>query len=504
MGVMHFQVPGNLSADEAERLRRVYLAGDYDHSPVPTRTILNGSMLTVRRDDKDESSWLMAASDVPGIGRVFGSTSTLMEREAPYRLYVELARGKVNQVRSQAAEWKHAGLPLRPEIELGIREATHAFGSAVLEVNPVESEKLATRAMTLAYQAAEAMVTLHAEQLFAHRRETKERVDSLLACRLCEVPAVPLDGIFRHSFNTATLPMTWRDVEPVETNYNWDATDRVLEWAQEQQMNVTAGPVIDFSRHGIPDWLRAWDGDLPSIASFMCDYLETAINRYRNRIRRWVICSGSNCSLTMGLSEDDLIRLTARLAEAVWNIDPTLEVVIGLAQPWSEYKAGDYFNYSAFVFADTLLRAGLPLAGLELEWHMGVTPRGSFCRDPLESGRLLDMFSMLGCPLQVSMSYPSNDAADPLADPAIEIGGAGWYRGFSPNAQADWAGIYSSLALSKGFVKSATWDHFADKLPHRFPNAGLIDGNGSIKPALERLRNLKDGHLHSQQDTMIM
>jgi hypothetical protein len=278
----------------------------------------------------------------------------------------------------------------------------------------------------------------------------------------------------------------------------------VLKWAGEQQLAVTAGALIDFSRHGIPDWLRAWEGDLPSISSYMCDYIETAVTRYRNRIRRWVLSTGSNCSLALGLSEDDLIRLTARLAEAAWGIDPNLEIVIGLAQPWGEYVAGEYFNYSPFVFADTLLRAGLPLAGFELEWHMSVSPRGSYCRDALDASRSLDLFGLLGCPIQVALSYPSSTEPDLQADPTLTAGRSGWWHGVGPVAQAEWAELFTSLSLAKGFVVGAYWDHFLDANPHRFPNAGLVDANGTPKPALDRLRFVRETYLRIPPDTLVM
>jgi hypothetical protein len=503
MGVMNFQVSASPTADTAERLRCAFLGGGYDHSPVPTKTELANDLLRVRRDS-DESGFLTVGWDVSGAGRLLASTSTLMERPAPYRLAVELARGKVNQVRTQAAEWKQLGYEIRPEVEEHIRAATALFGKAVLETDAAESERFASQAMSMAYETADAMACLYVEQVFATRHANKERTHSQLACRLSEVPPVPLDGIFRETFNSVCVPISWRATEPTEANYNWTATDAVLDWAQDQQLPVTAGPLIDFSRFGLPEWLHAWDGDLPALASFMCDYLEMTITRYRGRIRRWVISAGSNCSLALGLSEDDLIRLTARLAEAVWGVDSQLEVLIGLAQPWGEYLAGEYFNYSPFVFADTLLRAGLPLAGFELEWHMGVAPRGAWCRDPLDASRQLDMFSLLNCPLQVALSYPSDSAKDPLADPSLSIGAAGWWHGLTPPAQAEWAEIFTSLALAKGYVAGTCWDHFRDSAPHRFPNAGLVDANGAIKPALEKLRLIRENYLQGGQDTMIM
>ncbi len=193
MGVLHFQVPNNLTADTAERLRHAYLALGFDHSPVPTRCDLAGDRLTVR-NDRDESGWLNAAWDIPGAGRLVGATSTLMERAAPYRLLVELARGKVNQVRSQAAEWKHNGIAVRPEIEEQIRSATTAFGKAVLETDTAESERHALQALGLAYEAAEAMVAVSVGQIFASRQQKEERFGAQLACRLIEIPPCRSDG----------------------------------------------------------------------------------------------------------------------------------------------------------------------------------------------------------------------------------------------------------------------------------------------------------------------
>ena len=38
------------------------------------------------------------------------SSGTLMERSAPYHIAIELARGKINQLRCQVSEWTLGGL----------------------------------------------------------------------------------------------------------------------------------------------------------------------------------------------------------------------------------------------------------------------------------------------------------------------------------------------------------------------------------------------------------
>ena len=45
------------------------------------------------------------------------ATASLCERDAPYLLAVELARGKIGQVRNEAASWQESGLLLSDEFQ---------------------------------------------------------------------------------------------------------------------------------------------------------------------------------------------------------------------------------------------------------------------------------------------------------------------------------------------------------------------------------------------------
>ena len=66
-------------------------------------------------------------------------------------------------------------------------------------------------------------------------------------------------------------------------------------------------------------------------------------------------------------------------------------------------------------FSPTLLScAGLKLTALDIEWAMGVTPRGSYPRDLLDASKKFWTGSLLlGTPLQVSLAYPSADGSSP-------------------------------------------------------------------------------------------
>jgi hypothetical protein len=99
-------------------------------------------------------------------------------------------------------------------------------------------------------------------------------------------------------------------------------------------------------------------------------------------------------------------------------------------------------------------------------------------------------------PLQVTMGYPSADATDSHADAAQAVAGGGhWREGFSPEMQAHWAEAFAALALCKPAVRGVQWVHLLDSAPHQFPNCGLADADDVVKPALQRLRDLRRTHL---------
>jgi hypothetical protein len=494
MGKMTFQLPDGLAADAARELERTCMAGGPDNMPWPTDLRFNPGQMTVQRG-VDESGYLVAPWTVDGLGLLMCQSATLIERSRPYHLLVELARGKANQVRCQASDWRMGGLQIGSDLEQVIRDAAFAFGQAV--TGPAhETDARAQAALDKSYVAAGRLVAAYLDQVYQIRHQRQERLDTAFACRLgTTVPAPAEAAALAAAFNTVVLPLSWCSVEGEEASYSWETADALVDWASAQGLAITAGPLIDFSSAQLPAWLWLWERDLPSLLTFMCRFVEAAIRRYRSRIRRWQVTAASNCASVLSLSEDDLLQLTYRLGDAARQIDPGVELVVGIAQPWGEYMTLAERKHSPFIFADTLIRSGLNLAALDVEVVMGVEPRGSYCRDLLDVSRLLDLYALLGAPLRVTLGYPSSDQPDLDADPELRIGAGRWDGGFTPAAQAGWAEAYAALAVGKPYVQGVQWVHLADAGPHQFPACGLIDRDGAVKPALGKLRELREKHL---------
>src|SRR5262245_52913586 len=168
MGAMTFLLPNGLTASAMRELERACVAGGPDNMPWPTEVRVENDRLIVRRD-VDESGALVVPWEIPGTGRVMGATSTLIEQEPPYHFRMELARGKVHQLRCQVADWETGGLRVTPALAGRIRAASIGFSHAVTQ-GPAEGNQEAQAILDSGYKTAEELVGLYIEQMFEARQ----------------------------------------------------------------------------------------------------------------------------------------------------------------------------------------------------------------------------------------------------------------------------------------------------------------------------------------------
>ena len=118
---------------------------------------------------------------------------------------------------------------------------------------------------------------------------------------------------------------------------------------------------------------------------------------------------------------------------AAWQVDPDLELVIGLAQPPGEYLAREEQTYSPFIFADTLIRAGLKCT-CDVEWILGVSPRGLLLLAiVLSIANSPSLYAILGSAV-ASDHWLSNSTRcwDASADPESSVAAGHWQSGYPP------------------------------------------------------------------------
>jgi Glycosyl hydrolase family 10 len=495
MGTINFLLPPDMQEAACVELERACISGGHDLMPYVTQAHLQNNRLTLARG-ANHSGYALAPWEVPGFGRLMLRSATVMERPSPYHFTQELARGTINQIRGQTADWQIGGLVMSPQLAESIRQATLAFGKTLAASTLAEVSGRSQQALNLACRAAEDLVAAYVDQVFQIRRQRQPRIDTLLGCRFSGLPRTPeLEQQLSEAFNAGCAQVAWRVLEPREGDLHWEPLDRIVAWLQSKNMAVAAGPLVDFSGFGMPDWLWAKDLSLALLCDYMDEFIERVVRRYQGRVHHWQLTAGSNFNGVVGRSEDELLWLTIRLIETARRSDNGADFSIGLSQPFGDYMTQQERSHSPLAFADHLLRTGAKLAGLGLELVMGLDPRGSYCRPTLDTSRMIDLYSCLGVPLFLTLGYPSASRLDPLADRDLNLNAGFWRDGYSLTSQADWVDRFAALALCKPAVRQVTWAHVDDGIPHQFPHAGVVDALGSAKPALARLAALRKEHL---------
>jgi hypothetical protein len=490
MGTMRFRVFPT-ERITAELVQRAYLTG-IDRVSWPVRASTEKGELILQRSVADSAN-LHVPWTVEGHGPLTLVTGSLIERSEPYHLPLELARGTIVQVRNQLAEWQMIGLTVPGAATANLAKAVERFSWAAVEQgDEAVSAARAEEALQAALQASDLLAAAFSEQAMAARHRNEGNQFALLGA---DLGIALLDDFtsrhFLHSFNAAEVPISWRETEVTEGNFTWVFNDLQIEWCRAHGLKVLAGPLLVLDPRALPDWLLLFEDDFESVMDFASAYVKAAVKRYSDKVDYWICAARVNDAEVLALSEQERLQLAARTIELIRSLDYETPVLMSFDQPWAEYMRQQNTDFPPLHFADTLVRAGLDLAGLMLEMNVGYHPGGTLPRSPLEFSRQLDAWSKLGLPLWLSLSAPGSHGDDPLAFRKVSLPAGSWTLA----TQQAWAARFVPLALAKPMVQGVIWNQLRDNQPHDFPHGGLFDANGRAKPALHTLARIRRKHL---------
>ena len=491
MGVMKFRLPSDDPAQRASDYRKAYVSG-LDRTPGRVGVELRNGLMTCIRETT-ESGRVFVPWPVAGHGTPIIGTATLSERPAPYVLAVELARGKLNDVRNQLADWTQMGLRSTPELERALNQAQRAFiRAATSSDRPDASLSSARDAMRLAADAGDLLMEAYTAQVFQSRLATTSKLPTRLGCVLDGDPQGLPPGLdWPRTFNAGQVGVSWRQVAPTEGQYRWDLFDAQLAWCKRNRLEVEAGPLIEFRKGALPDWLWLWDGDYETIGGLMADYVRQAVSRYKGKVPLWHVVHRAASGEILGLTEEDQVRIAARAVQVAHQADPSAQVTIGVDRPWAEWMGNSHFQLGPLHLCDYLLRADLGISGIAIEIAPGYSAPGSHIRDLFEFSKLLDLYSLLNVPLHLWIVMPSAAGPDPNAEPGIRVDPAQWPGPPDEAIQANWAARWMALAIAKPFVRTVTWLQASDATPHTYPHGGLFRPDQTAKPLVPWLQSVR-------------
>ncbi|MHC4879347.1 MAG: endo-1,4-beta-xylanase [Planctomycetota bacterium] len=482
---MRFTVPQEGLFESGTDLRRIYVSG-YDGRVFPSRVEQHGEVIELRRMNSD-SGKVHFPYPVAGFGRPLISTATLREHDDAYLLPLELARGKICQVRNQLASWEALGMTIPDTFRETHRQSHTLFAQATSEKGNLQrAAELADQAIAKACGAADMLARSYIEQRLRVRLKRTPQLPVSFGCSVnCEQTVSQHEDTFCQAFNAAAIPIAWSRVEPQEGEYDWDLCDQLVDWCSEHRLLMKAGPLLDFSTHGLPQWLEQWGHDFYNLQSFLCDFVETAISRFSGRIRFWEVSSRVNTGGAFKLNEEERLTLVAKTLEVARQRDEEAQLLIRIEDPWGTYQMSGDHRLSPMQFVDALLRCGIGLSGVNLEIAVGYQQRGGAPRDLLDFSRLIDQWSMLEVPLHLTLAFPSSADANPHCLQDLAVDRNGWRSPWSSESQADWIDSYVPMLMAKQSVVGIYWSHLTDAAAHDFPNAGLIDASGTAKAGMQ-------------------
>jgi GH35 family endo-1,4-beta-xylanase len=450
-----------------------------DDLALPGKVAFRDGVIACRRPGK-EAAALCLQHDAGRMGRLMLQTCLLPDREEPYHLAVELARHRIKMFIAKSEEWQMFDLASDHPAMTRWEEARKLFTTALTADDPMHAEAAASKALARAIDATERLAMAHAEILLHKRFGSRAATSAALGVRVWPGrDGKQLREFIAANFDVVVLPLRWRELEVEEGVYDWGPVDRWMEWAKAEGKPIIAGPLLDFSKAALPEWMYVWQHDYDTCRDLVYDYMSRVVERYRGVVGMWNIGSGLNVNDNFTFTPPQMLDLARTASLLVRQFRKGARTMIELRQPFGEHCAVQADSMPPLAFVDRLLQEGIKFDALGVQFLFGSGDSGRASRDLMQMSSFLDRLFMLEIPVLVSaLGVPSagSDAA-----------GGWWHQAWSPEVQAKWVGPAFVLAMSKPYVESVFWTDLYDHPDALVAGAGLITDEGRPKPALARL-----------------
>ncbi len=463
-------------------LVNAYLLGHGDLA-APGEITFDSGAITCRKRTTDASA-LCLQYDAGRMGRLMLQTCLLPDRERPFVLSIELARHRIKMFIAKSEEWQLFDLDADHPAVTRFREARRLFADTLRQPDELKADAIARRALTVGIEATERLALVHAEILLHWRFNSRPASSRTLGIRLRpERDSEPLRQIVDRDFDLLVLPLLWSELEVEEGRFNWEPTDRWLEWAQRHGKPVCLGPLVDFSKRALPHWMYVWQHDYATCRDLVYEQVERVVHRYKSLVGLWNIVSGVNVNDNFDFSADQMLDLTRMANLIARQSRPGARTMIELTQPFGEHCASNRSSLPPLAFVDRAIQDGIRVDCIGVQLLFGQREGGRASRDLMQISDLLDRFVVLELPVVVSAFGVPNEPIDDQ--------GGWWHEAWTGQIQSRWMSRVFAMAMSKPIVETVVWTDLYDHQRAGLPHGGLVADDGHSKPVLRRLINTR-------------
>jgi hypothetical protein len=398
---------------------------------------------------KPDTVGLVLLWPVEGFGRILLPTTCLPEREEPYCLNVELARGKLMQIINK---FEDSSLFAKDGPGKEFDDARQSFIDALNAISDMgAASQFADKALEKATVFADKLATRQAEMMLKSRIKNRGFGKGCLGVvidpnriereeyfkRLCEV------------FNYITIPVSWAKIESVKGKYDFAELDKCVAALGKKRLAIGAGPLLRFSESSVPQWLLTQKPSFEKIRESAYRFISATVSRYANRIRTWSVVGGLNCHNYFGFSFDQVIELTRAANLAVKGVDARIRKVIEVESPWGQYYSTSPGTIPPLIYMDMVVQGQVSFDTFALKLDSSGGDVGIHSRDMMQISSMLDFLVPIAKPFIIQ------NIAVPIGSPDG--------KGQSTAAeQARWLERFYKIVLSKPSVESVVYSSLAD------------------------------------------
>lgn len=488
--MLTFIVFKNGAPDREFQLQAAYLVGP-DEVPIRGKINFADGVATCEKSSEDAVA-LALMWEVPGCGKYLLQTTRLADRQQPYVLNVELARWRLMRLLQKLEDWALFDYPQMEQISKHIDSARNQFVKALQATDePAKAADFADQALQTAMEAGEALARFHALRMLGPRLQTKGLSRKAFGCRIdSQIPVERLTPDVLGALNFVQIPVSWAELQPTKKHFEFGKLDHWFDFLLKRRMTVKLSSTVRFHEAYLPEWLKTGNVDFEALRDLVFDFLSHIANRYGKYIRGWPVVSGVHGENYFNLNFDQILELTRLSCLRAKQLCPRATTVIEILCPWGEYYARNSRTIHPFLYADLVTQSGINFDGLALKLLFGAPREGMHTRDIFQISTLVDRFAILGKPMHLITSVPSETVGNGSANG--NTAGGYWTNPWTPSLQAQWLETFYQIALSRPQVESITWNSLADMTSlDCIPHSGLLTKDLGSKSAFTTMIDLQ-------------
>jgi len=416
---------------------------------------------------------------VPGVGTVVLETPRLPERQEPYNLHVELARGQMMRISQKREDWGFYDFEAGVEHYAKISEARAQLIEAMTAGPGPAAARLANDAIRRGVVAGDELSLFHANVFLDRRIAAGNVAKRPLGCRID--PEQTQNGCadrLAQVFDYGVLPIGQLDNDPSGKAVRDPNIEAWLNHLRQKKKTVWAEGLLTLDPNAMPSWLARAAQDYPKFRDAAQLHIRSMLKAYGPYVHTWEAIRGVHAHNDYRFTFEQIMELTRIACLLVKQTSPKSTVVIGVTQPWGEYYANDPRTIPPMLFAEMALSSGIHFDAFAVDLRFDITSGNPQMRDLMQVSSMLDRFGAFGKPVHVMFAgVPSEQAGD----------GTSWRDGWSEATQAQWCNDLMRIAFSKPAVESVAFQRLIDR---DVPD-GLFKKDGSPKAAVMEIMRLR-------------